>query len=91
MYQLTLTNLLYGETTSWEYFYAKDANQLTEIKQQLFTKENIAEAPIVEYSINNDLCEPGENWTELYYTFDNSGKMPKWAYTLVIKPIKFKV
>lgn len=91
MYQLTLTSLRYGETTSWEYFYAKDDNQLAEMKNHLFSKENITEASIVEYSINNDLCEPEENWTELYYTFDKSKEVPKWAYTLVIKPIKFGV
>lgn len=90
MYKITLTCLRYGDLSSEENYYAKDDNQLNEIKNYLFERHDINNAFEVDYSIGNNTCSPTDNWNEVYWTFDEDEE-PKWGYTLKIEPIKFGV
>jgi hypothetical protein len=87
MYKLTFTVLRYGEHSDSTEYYAKDDNQLAEIKEYLFNRHDIPNAVNIEYSINNKECKPTDNWDSVYWDFTSH----KWGYTLDIKPIKFGV
>ena len=87
MYKLTFTVLRYGEHSDSTEYYAKDDNQLAEIKNHLFDKETVETAVEIEYSIDNKECQSTDNWDSVYWDFTSH----KWGYTLDIKPIKFGV
>jgi hypothetical protein len=91
MYKLTLTNLKHGDTDSIKEYFAKDNNQLAEIKNHLFDKETVETTAEIEYSIDNTECQSTDNWNEVYWTFEKTDEVPKWGYSLEIKPIKFGV
>jgi hypothetical protein len=91
MYKLTFTVLRYGEHSDSTEYYAKDDNQLAEIKNHLFDKETVETAVEIEYSIDNKECQSTDNWDSVYWTFEKTDDVLKWGYSLEIKPIKFGV
>lgn len=92
MYKLTLTTLKYGYLSSCEDYYAKDDEQLAEIKHHLFHKHDIYQALFLEYSIHDTKCTSTDRWDSVYWSFEeDSEEAPKWGYTLKIKLIKFGI
>ena len=57
----------------------------------MFDKETVETAVEIEYSIDNKECQSTDNWDSVYWTFEKTDDVPKWGYSLEIKPIKFGV